>query len=783
MREKKTFVFETGRNHVRTDLTGTVVLSLLYSLGMLFSLFQLVPFPMGTRVLVCELCCGPVLAGGVFGFFLKGYRKWSLAFPAVGAVLELLYFGPARIALGWQAYCNVLITRWNLRWKDGIPLLGDGQMTEDALAAFACFALLLLIVLFWYLAAKRACIRVLCLLMLCLVPEIVLCYSSSAGSMLLLTCAVGTWLLFFQGGSRMRRLQWLFGLGCVFALISATSGIRQVSGLLQLQQNAAKAVDRIRYGESSLPDGDLALARQMQAGEADTLLVTTEQIKPLYFRGFVGADYDSGAWKPLSKSAYGKERWGFLDWMNVNAFDVNAQYAAYQSVGQDTQTEAAPENHITVNNQGTDRKYIYDVYSASAPAGQRIVPWRDDGYRSRALFGSRDYTYTEKSADIPGELLQLAEWAYAPKTPEQDRYLQGEMVYRDFVYENYLNIPQSLEPEIHQLFHTGQNGDFGENAFSEKSVYELTQDIRNVMEKQFYYQQLPETVDAEDPLDAFLLGQSYGNSAYYASAGVLALRSFGIPARYAEGYFLSREAIEQTGNGRVQLTEKDAHAWTEIYMDGIGWIPVDFTPGFYYNTYALLRMAELPQNIRKTAALDDNGDEAETVTGNMPQNGRPEEEKPHGPEIPENLIWGIVLTFLFVAELLFAVLEITRWRYERRVHKPLCGDAGAEAAFLVPAIAQNLRVCGIDVRPGWKKEETEEQIRACFPEIPAGFYQRVNDTLEKYVYGGVELAPQELRILHRFFITLRDSKNKLDFRRRMALRYIAFFSAGAAEWD
>ncbi len=44
----------------------------------------------------------------------------------------------------------------------------------------------------------------------------------------------------------------------------------------------------------------------------------------------------------------------------------------------------------------------------------------------------------------------------------------------------------------------------------------------------------------------------------------------------------------------VEMRDFDAHAWAEAYMDGIGWIPVDFTPGFYYNTYALLRMQNLP---------------------------------------------------------------------------------------------------------------------------------------------------------------------------------------------
>lgn len=73
----------------------------------------------------------------------------------------------------------------------------------------------------------------------------------------------------------------------------------------------------------------------------------------------------------------------------------------------------------------------------------------------------------------------------------------------------------------------------------------------------------------------------------------------------------------------VEMRDFDAHAWAEVYMDGIGWIPVDFTPGFYYNTYALLRMAELAR--------------------------------------------GIVLAFLFALEVLFAVLELFRLRYEQKI--------------------------------------------------------------------------------------------------------------------
>lgn len=50
-----------------------------------------------------------------------------------------------------------------------------------------------------------------------------------------------------------------------------------------------------------------------------------------------------------------------------------------------------------------------------------------------------------------------------------------------------------------------------------------------------------------------------------------------------------------------------------MYLDGLGWIPVDVTPGCYYDTFALLQMAEQPQDIEMTAALKDSEDPGELL--------------------------------------------------------------------------------------------------------------------------------------------------------------------------
>ena len=43
------------------------------------------------------------------------------------------------------------------------------------------------------------------------------------------------------------------------------------------------------------------------------------------------------------------------------------------------------------------------------------------------------------------------------------------------------------------------------------------------------------------------------------------------------------------------------------------------TPGFYYDTYALLNMAQSPGQVRKVAALDSEGEEAENLKKHFPE--------------------------------------------------------------------------------------------------------------------------------------------------------------------
>ena len=60
------------------------------------------------------------------------------------------------------------------------------------------------------------------------------------------------------------------------------------------------------------------------------------------------------------------------------------------------------------------------------------------------------------------------------------------------------------------------------------------------------------------------------------------LRACGMPARYVVGYAAPASLFQGQADGSYQavLEDDNAHAWAEVYREGIGWTVVEATPGF-----------------------------------------------------------------------------------------------------------------------------------------------------------------------------------------------------------
>ncbi len=96
--------------------------------------------------------------------------------------------------------------------------------------------------------------------------------------------------------------------------------------------------------------------------------------------------------------------------------------------------------------------------------------------------------------------------------------------------------------------------------------------LKRLHEEEYYYSLEPPP-GAGNP-EVFLFRDRIGFCEHYASAMVLAARSVGIPARVVIGY-QGGELNPLTGDWVVR--EESAHAWTELWLDGEGWVRFDPT--------------------------------------------------------------------------------------------------------------------------------------------------------------------------------------------------------------
>ncbi|MEU4402449.1 DUF3488 and transglutaminase-like domain-containing protein [Micromonospora orduensis] len=72
------------------------------------------------------------------------------------------------------------------------------------------------------------------------------------------------------------------------------------------------------------------------------------------------------------------------------------------------------------------------------------------------------------------------------------------------------------------------------------------------------------------------LTNKVGYCQQYAAAMAWLVRTAGIPARVAFGFTNGSKRDGDT----YTLTNLNLHAWTEVYFDGIGWVPFDATPSY-----------------------------------------------------------------------------------------------------------------------------------------------------------------------------------------------------------
>ena len=232
-----------------------------------------------------------------------------------------------------------------------------------------------------------------------------------------------------------------------------------------------------------------------------------------------------------------------------------------------------------------------------------------------------------------------------------------------------------------------------------------------------------------------------GYCVHFASAMAVMARSLGIPARVAVGFLPGSEQAD--GSYRISL--QDAHAWPELYFEGVGWMRFEPTPSARTGTLPGWA-APLPDTPAPTAAAPAPAPSA----GQVPEGGASTNEGPTATDegfdlraalaaVPWRVVGGVAVVLAVVCSPALAALVVRRRRW-RRAAGPV---ARAEAAWLT--LTERLA----DLGRAWPSSLTPRQAEALaaagLDDEARGALHRLARAVERARYAVTPAAEGELR--------------------------------------
>ena len=167
----------------------------------------------------------------------------------------------------------------------------------------------------------------------------------------------------------------------------------------------------------------------------------------------------------------------------------------------------------------------------------------------------------------PGLYKEAKQMGIDPFNGELDFFIERA----DEIRMQYTQLPSSVTDRVKELAEKITEG--------YETPYEKVRAIEAYLAGNYTYTLTPgEPRRNQDFVDQFLFENQEGYCTYFATAMAVLTRSIGIPSRYVEGYVMPSEPTE--GEQYYRVTSKQAHAWVEVYFEGIGWLMFEPTASY-----------------------------------------------------------------------------------------------------------------------------------------------------------------------------------------------------------
>ena len=302
---------------------------------------------------------------------------------------------------------------------------------------------------------------------------------------------------------------------------SLSNTFQSIPSIKPVQQRAPSGWDR---GKDDL---DLTANFDASALDDEAFRVTADTYGSLYFRGRSYGDYTGTSWSAAVENSHGQ-----------------ALSFVAQGIAPMPETTAG---EFQLRSPAAYAVLYLPYYSISAAQGDVRVP--AESYSSY----SGVYYLSSIGAD-----------ALAPSVVFPAELAAEELRYRDYAHSYYTRLPDSTRSALQQIcssmdWSAGQSG----------ILWRVAEYVRS----QGRYDVNVAPYPSDDYAVYFLTQSHTGYCIHFATAAVALYRTLGIPARVCEGYLVNNTAPGSS----VKVTGADAHAWAEVYLDGLGWVPVEVT--------------------------------------------------------------------------------------------------------------------------------------------------------------------------------------------------------------
>jgi hypothetical protein len=235
-----------------------------------------------------------------------------------------------------------------------------------------------------------------------------------------------------------------------------------------------------------------------------------------------------------------------------------------------------------------------------------------------------------------------------------DSYIEMLAKRSDVIREEYTKLPDSLPQRVYALAK--------EITVNDTTTYDRMKSIERYLNQFTYTTQVQKVPKNSDFVDNFLFKEKKGYCTYFASAMAVLGRCIGVPTRYVEGFYFDPSKSKQN---TCNVNNSNAHAWVEVYFNGVGWIPFEPTPGYVEKRYVKWETkdgTDVSYTIPSSSSYQDYIDRY----NQDPQTNIMQDIKVHTErKINLDILWIILFASLIIVFILFIHYSYTKRKYLR----------------------------------------------------------------------------------------------------------------------